>query len=258
MAGRAPEHLLGPDDPAPFVLLNAEGSSPFLLTGDHAGNAVPAKLGGLGVAGGELSRHIGIDIGVRGMGEALATLLDAPFIHQPYSRLVIDCNRDPAIDEAIPAVADGTRVCGNEGVSAMDRQRRIAEIHTPYHAAIAALLAQRADRGQRTILLALHSFTPVLGGVRRPWDVGVLHWQGDVIFALRLLRALREETGLTVGDNAPYVMDATDHSVPRHAFARALPYAEIEVRQDLIGDAAGQAHWAELIAHAARRAALAD
>lgn len=255
---RTGESILGSGDPDPVLLHNAGGRSSFLLTGDHAGTHIPARLGDLGLPRAERERHIGWDIGIAPLGRMLADRLDAPFVSQAYSRLVIDCNRDPAIDEAIPAVADGTRVCGNEGVSAMDRQRRIAEIHTPYHAAIAALLAQRADRGQRTILLALHSFTPVLGGVRRPWDVGVLHWQGDVIFALRLLRALREETGLTVGDNAPYVMDATDHSVPRHAFARALPYAEIEVRQDLIGDAAGQAHWAELIAHAARRAALAD
>ncbi|MEJ7935139.1 N-formylglutamate amidohydrolase [Sphingobium sp. AN558] len=258
MAGRAPGRLLGPDDPAPFALHNAEGAAPFLLTGDHAGNAVPAVLGGLGVASGELSRHIGIDIGVRGLGEALSGLLDAPFIHQPYSRLVIDCNRDPALDEAIPGVSDATRIPGNEALSAADRAARIAEIHAPYHGEIAAMLEARASRGRPTILLALHSFTPVLGGERRPWDAGVLHWQGDVIFALRLLRALREESGLTIGDNAPYAMDATDHSVPRHAFARAIPYAEIEVRQDLIGNAAGQAHWAELLAHAARRASVAD
>ena len=34
-------------------------------------------------------------------------------------------------------------------------------------------------------------------------------------------------------------MDAPDYSVPRHAYAAGLPYAEIEVRQDLLADAAG-------------------
>jgi predicted N-formylglutamate amidohydrolase len=40
-------------------------------------------------------------------------------------------------------------------------------------------------------------------------------------------------------------MDDTDHSVPRHAYAGGLAYAEIEVRQDLIGDAAGVERWCD-------------
>lgn len=251
MAGRTPGKLLGPADPAPVERFNAEGTSPFLLIGDHAGNAVPCALGSLGVEPRELARHIAIDIGVRGMGEALALRLDAAFLHQRYSRLVIDCNRDPGLVDAMPALSDGTRVPGNEALDDEARAARIAAIHAPYHAAIAAEIAARTARGQDTVLLALHSFTPVLAGDRRPWDVGVLYEQGNVIFALRLLRAFREEPRLTVGDNAPYAMDDTDYTVPRHAFAAGLSYAELEVRQDLVEDATGQAHWAELVARAA-------
>ncbi len=255
MAGRTAVGLLGADDPAPVGLFNAAGASPFLLIGDHAGWAVPAALGDLGLAAPDRGRHIAIDIGVHGLGHALATLIDAPFLHQYYSRLVIDCNRDPEQAEAIPPLSDGSRISGNEGLDATARAARVAAIHAPYHAAIAATIAARRAAGRATILLSLHSFTPIMDGIARPWDVGVLHWLGRTDFAQAMLDALRADTALTVGDNQPYQMDATDHTVPRHAFPHQLPYAEMEVRQDLIGDAAGQNIWAQRLAHAAQSAA---
>jgi predicted N-formylglutamate amidohydrolase len=239
--------LLEQDDPSPVRRVNASGRSPFLLTGDHAGRAIPMRLGTLGLGEADLSRHIAIDIGVAALGEALAARLDAVFLAQHYSRLVIDCNRDPASPGAVPERVDGTDVPGNIGLSAADRAARIDAIHAPYHTVIAAEIAARAASGQHTIVVALHSFTPVLAGAARPWDVGVLHEGGDETFSVRLLEALMCEPGLTVGDNAPYHMDETDYSVPRHAFPNGLGYAEIEVRQDLIADTAGQQHWAELL-----------
>jgi len=199
------------------------------------------------------ARHIAIDIGVEGLGQALATRLDAVFVSQAFSRLVIDCNRDPASSEAIPEDVDGTRVPGNIALSAAERAERIAEVHEAYHRAIAAEIGERTARGQPTVLIALHSFTPVLGGAARPWHVGVLHEGGDERFAFALLEALAQDPALIVGDNEPYHLDATDHSVPRHAFAAGLRYAEIEVRQDLITDAAGQQRWADILAAALER-----
>lgn len=254
MARCATDTLMGPEDPAPFTLFNAAGASPFLLIGDHAGAAIPSTLGDLGLGPADRARHIAIDIGTAGLGEALARLLDAPFLHQTYSRLVIDCNRDPARADAMPAMSDGTPIAGNMDLGDHVRAARIAAIHQPYHAAIATAIDRRSAAGQPTILLSLHSFTPVMGGVARPWDVGILHGEGRADFARAMLDALREETGLTVGDNEPYRMDATDYSIPYHAFARGLSYAEIEVRQDRIGDRHGQGYWAARLAKAARRA----
>lgn len=254
MSGPAIGDILGPDDPLPVGAFNAQGPSPFLLLGDHAGSAVPAALGDLGLSAADRARHIALDIGVRDMGEALAGLLDACFLHQTYSRLVVDCNRDPASAEAMPDLADGTRVPGNAGLTDRERAARIAAIHAPYHAAIAATLDARQARGQETILLSLHSFTPSMGGESRPWHAGVLHWRGDTGFALRLLRALERRENLVIGDNAPYRMDATDYTVPLHAFPRGCAYAEIEVRQDLIADPAGQMRWAMILKGAARAA----
>jgi predicted N-formylglutamate amidohydrolase len=242
--------LLDQDEPAPVAIINPGGVSPFLLVGDHAGNAIPRKLNALGLPAAERNRHIGWDIGVHALGEMLATTLGAAFIHQRYSRLVIDCNRDPASEDAIPSISDGTRIPGNESLSAADRQNRIDGIHAPYHAQIFSTLSERTRDGRSTIFIALHSFTPVMAGSRRPWHIGVLQSEGETSFAKALLGAMREQTDIEVGDNEPYRMDSTDHTVPRHAFSAGLPYAELEVRQDLIADIDGQRAWAERLGSA--------
>jgi predicted N-formylglutamate amidohydrolase len=236
-------NLLGPADPAPATVINAKGCSPFLLTGDHAGVAIPSVLGDLGVCSADWSRHIAIDIGVREMGLELARLLDAPFIFQNYSRLVIDCNRDPSRDDAIPASSDGTDIGGNRNLTESDRLARFTSIHIPYHTSISKMISARLAAGQETILLALHSFTPILDEIRRPWSVGILHAAGRIDFATCLLGALRR-LPIEVGDNAPYAMDETDYSMPFHALSNDLRYAEIEIRQDLISEGKGQSFWA--------------
>jgi predicted N-formylglutamate amidohydrolase len=241
------EPLLGQNDPEPVQIINPDGASDLLLIGDHAGKLVPSALGSLGISNRELARHIGWDIGIAALGQALAAALDAVFIRQTYSRLVIDCNRDPAQPDAMPVVSDGTRIPANEGLTAAARAARVAAIHEPYQAAIAAELARRDAAGRRTQLVSLHSFTPVMAGVARPWQVGVLHDKGELSLTHRTLERLRADPALTVGDNQPYSMDGIDHTVPRHAYPDR-PYVELEVRQDLIGDDAGVAAWAEQLA----------
>jgi predicted N-formylglutamate amidohydrolase len=247
-----PQQLLGPDDLSPFVVVNPGGGSPFLLLGDHAGRAVPKALAGLGVASEAMERHIAWDIGVAGLGERLALALDACFIRQTYSRLVIDCNRQPGAADAIPSVSDGTEIPGNVGLSEADAAARRAEIYAPYQERIAAELDARA--GRSTLLVSLHSFTPVMAGFARPWRFGVLH-RGDSALSRRMLALLREAVGDEAGDNQPYAMDGTDNTIPLHADARGLDYLEIEVRQDLIAGAAGQDAVAALLAPLLERAA---
>lgn len=240
------QHWLSPDDPPPVAMVPASGDSPFLLIGDHAGIAIPARMGSLGVSPADMARHIACDIGIRGLGEALAGMLGAAFIHQTYSRLVIDCNRDPHSPGAIPAMSDGTIIPGNQDMTPDEAAARIAEIHAPYQDAIAHAIAT----GKAKLLVSLHSFTPVMQGFERPWEIGVLHGGGDERFAIAMLNVLRARGGIVVGDNEPYRMDGIDHTVPRHAFATGMPYVEIEVRQDLIGDVAGQVRWAGILADA--------
>ncbi|BCA61182.1 hypothetical protein HMP09_0416 [Sphingomonas sp. HMP9] len=251
MNSTASQTLLTTEDTSPVTVINPAGASSFLLIGDHAGKAVPALLGTLGLSDADLSRHIGWDIGIGELGALLAERVDAVFVRQTYSRLVIDCNRSPDQADVIAAVSDDTVVPGNAALSEADRAARFAEIHEPYHAAIDAELARRDARDLPTAVIALHSFTPMMRGPlrdqARPWQIGILHDGGDTRFAQALLAVLRTEGDLIVGDNEPYRMDLIDYTVPRHAYP-ARAYAEIEIRQDLLASAENCAAWADRLA----------
>lgn len=228
-----------------MIVQNPGAACPLLLLGDHAGRDIPPEWGGLGVPAAEMERHIAWDIGVAGLGRRLADLLDATFIAQSVSRLVIDCNRDPSRPDAICEVSDGTAIPGNVGLTAAARAQRVEAIFTPYHTAIAAELD---DRPRAPVVVALHSFTPRMNGVDRPWLFGVLH-MGNSAFSRAMLARLRAEPDRPeVGDNQPYEMDNIDFTVPHHAIGRGLDYLELEVRQDLIADEKGQAAVADRLA----------
>ena len=237
--------MLGLDDPAPVIVTNQGAPSPVLLIGDHAGRAIPRRLGDLGLPPAVMDLHIAWDIGVSALGARLARRLDATFIEQVYSRLVLDCNRRPGAADCAPAVSDGVVVPGNADLSEADLAARRREIYAPYQDMIAATLDARAARP--TFLVSLHSFTPAMQGLARPWRVGVLH-RNDSALSRRMLALLRAELGEAAGDNQPYAMDGTDNTVPLHADPRGLDYLELEVRQDLLADTAGQDEMAALIA----------
>lgn len=245
--GRTEARLLGANDPHPVEALNPQGRASFLLVADHAGRRVPEKLRDLGLSEADSSRHIAWDIGVAALGEALSARLDAMLIRQRYSRLVIDCNRDPERPDAIPPGSDGTPIDANAGLTESERAARIAEVHTPYHFAIAAELARRDAAGAQTVVVALHSFTPRMDAFDRPWHAGVLYGGGDESFARAALATLDAAVDAPVGDNQPYAMDGIDYTVPRHCFAAERPYVEFEIRQDLLGDAPGIEHWADIL-----------
>jgi predicted N-formylglutamate amidohydrolase len=244
--------LLGPDEPAPVEICHVEGGAPVLLTCDHASNAVPRALDGLGVAPGELQQHIGWDIGAAAVTRVLAPMLDAPAVLSGYSRLVIDCNRDPGDVSSIPGTSDGVAVPGNRGLSTKARAQRRAACFDPYHAAIAARLEALLAARIVPALLSVHSFTPVMNGFARPWHVGVL-WDRDGRIPLPLLAALRTDARIVVGDNEPYsAREPAGYTVRHHAAARGLPHVAVELRQDLIATDAGAAVWAERLAAALR------
>ena len=241
--------LLGPDDPAPFRLHAPDSACPFLLVADHAGRAVPACLGDLGVPLADWERHIAWDIGIAGVTAALGERLGATWIEQTYSRLVIDCNRRPGHPTSIPPVSDGTCVPANLDLPPEARSARADAIFRPYHEAITAELDARQATGRPAVLIAMHSFTPVMDGRARPWQAGVL-FNRDPALSLALAARLRE-AGVVVGENEPYSLsDESDYTVPVHAERRGLPYVELEIRQDLIAAPGGQRAWAALLAGA--------
>jgi predicted N-formylglutamate amidohydrolase len=242
--------LLGRAEVPPVLEENATGRSPYLLTCDHYGRLIPQALGDLGLPESELTRHIGWDIGIAGVAHALSAQLDAHLIAQRYSRLVIDCNRPPVAASSIPRISEATTIPGNEGLAHDATEARRQAIFDPYHRRIAEVIDTRQREGIPTVLVSLHSFTPVYAGIARPWHIGTLY-QRDTRLPPLVLKLLRRESDLVVGDNEPYaVSDETDYTIPVHGEARGLMNSGIEIRQDLIADAAGQLQWAGRLARA--------
>src|SRR5665213_1772479 len=145
----------------PAMTINADGTSPFVLVCDHASNRIPEEYGDLGLSAIERLRHIAWDPGALAVSLALVDLLDAPLIHSTISRLVIDCNRTYGAPGLIAEVSETTEVPGNRQLGDNERGRRIADFHVPYHQAIENILNRRAAQRQDTLLIAVHSFTPV-------------------------------------------------------------------------------------------------
>ena len=239
--------LLEPDEPPPVIVERAAGSSPYVLVSDHAGRRFPRATGTLGLADADLERHIAYDIGILPVARAVARALDAPFVAQTYSRLLIDCNRPTHVAASIPEVSETTHVPGNRALGDGAREARIAALFEPYHQAIAAILDARAEQRRPTVLIAMHSFTPVYMGAQRPWEIGLLY-NRDPRLARAALALLAGDDALTVGDNLPYaVHDDSDYTLPVHGERRGLPHAGLEIRQDLIAEVAGQEQWIERI-----------
>jgi predicted N-formylglutamate amidohydrolase len=247
--------LLAPDEPGPVADIRPEAASPFLLVCDHAGRRIPRALCDLGVGEADLKRHVAWDIGIEGVARRLSERLDAHLIMQIYSRLVIDCNRPPGSAESIVTESDGTAVAGNKNISAQDAAARAREIFAPYHGTIVRHLDARKAAQRPAILISLHSFTPVYSGIARPWQAGVLYNRYRAL-ADALRAELSAPDDLIVGDNEPYTVDdETDYTIPVHGEARGIVHVAIEIRQDLIGDEAGQEYWAARLAEVLPKAA---
>jgi predicted N-formylglutamate amidohydrolase len=231
-------------DPPAVSVVNPAGGSRLVLVCEHASNHIPAAYAGLGLPPEALLRHIAWDIGAAALARRLSALLDAPLFLAGGSRLLIDCNRPLGVPSSIPARSEATEIPGNQDLDAAERDRRAARWFHPFHRRIAAALDARAAAGRPTAVLGIHSFTPRYLGAARPWHAGILYGAAEG-FGQALVRALRAEAGLVVGDNEPYRVNALeDYTAPVHGDRRGLEAALVEVRQDLLGDDAGVAAWA--------------
>jgi predicted N-formylglutamate amidohydrolase len=241
--------LLGADDPPPCEIANPDGKAPLLLVCDHASRTVPRVLGHLGLDESAFEGHIAFDIGAAAVTRQLAHRLDAPAILAGYSRLLIDCNRQPGDPQSIPEESDGTIIPGNRGLSERMQEVRVESFFRPYHNAITTSLGQLWRRGTPPALFSIHSFTPRMDGLDRIWDVGVL-WNRDPRIAIPLIDRLRKEGNLCVGDNEPYSGRQLFYTLDRHASAAGLPNCAVEIRQDLLETDDGVMRWASRLAEA--------
>lgn len=216
------------------------GPLDLLIVGDHASAHVPDDID-LGIDAALLKEHVAIDIGVAEVSARLAAQLGCTAILGGVSRLVIDLNREEDAPGLLPVMSDGHAIPGNRDADLADRMRRF---HHPYHHAVAALI----DAMTTPFILSVHSFTPRLAsdpGQARPWDIGILYNQDDR--AARIAIPLLEAAGLKVGDQLPYSGQLLNATMNRHAEANGIPYLGVEMRQDLVTDAAGQKRFADII-----------
>jgi predicted N-formylglutamate amidohydrolase len=241
-AGEAFEHLPG---------THATG---LLFLCDHARNTLPEGYGSLGLPPEQFQRHIAYDIGARDLTIGLARRFGAAALLTCYSRLLIDPNRGLEDPTLIMKLSDGAVVPGNAEIDAAERELRIARYWRPYHHAITATLNHLVASGVSPVIVSIHSFTPAWKGVPRPWHVGLL-WDQDDRLVKPMLAGLRAMPGLAVGDNEPYHGALEGDTMNVHGTKRGIPHVLIEVRQDLIADAAGVSEWVDRLA-AAIEAAL--
>jgi predicted N-formylglutamate amidohydrolase len=231
------------------LVSNARGASPFVIVCDHASNRIPAKYGTLGLTHIERLSHIAWDPGALAVSRQLAELLDAPLVQSTVSRIIIDCNRDLDAPDLIWTLSETTRIAANENIDAEERQYRIDHFHRPYHASIETLLEARRHAGQETVLVCMHSFTPVYHGVARPWPIGLIHGT-DPSYTRALFDALAaEEPSLNIGWNEPYAaLNGVTLTLERHGDARGLDATMIEIRNDEILEPAGVTLWSTRLA----------
>ena len=243
-------NLIKEGDPNPYTVLNAGGKAPVLLICDHASPAVPKAMKFIGLDESMFKQHIAWDIGAEDVTRRLSEKLDAVAVLSGYSRLLIDVNRQPGDPNSIPEKSDNTTIPGNLKLGKKQQLARIESFFWPYHQSIANTLAILWRRGPVPALISIHSFTPILGGNRRHWDISVL-WNRDPRLAVPLLEKLKKvKNGLFhVGNNEPYSGREFGYTVDIHAGVVGLPNCAIEIRQDLIETSAGAQFWADTLAY---------
>ena len=251
------------DDPSANEVVgvtNRSGAGQFLIVCEHASKFIPAGFGNLGLEDAALNSHIAWDPGALAVAEAMSALLDAPLVAQRVSRLLYDCNRPPEAESAVPVVSEVTQVPGNTGLSAADREARVARFHAPFRDTLAGCIDRRLQAGHSPAIVTVHSFTPIFKGVRRETGLGILH-DTDARLADALLEATKTRPGPASHRHPPSGPEGGGtHPLARHGVARGLLNVMLEIRNDLIGDAASQAAMARWLSRCltAALAALAD
>lgn len=229
-----PDVLAG-DDLDPVLILNPASTRAVLLIADHAGNAVPAAMNGLGIEEEDLLRHIAWDPGAAIVATELSRRWLAAAVLSRYSRLIVDPNRPLGDASSMPHVSDNTVVPANQDITEEDRRRRAALFYWPYHLAISEQIARLRRIGPGPLLVSIHSFTPDFGGEDRPWHIGVMS-TADRRLADVLISGLSKATNLIIGDNQPYSGVEYGYTLKVQAGSQGLASVQIEIRQDLLAD----------------------
>lgn len=214
--------------------VNLSGVGDFVLVCEHASNFIPSELSGLGLSEAELQSHIAWDPGALAVAKLLSARLDAPLIAAKVSRLVYDCNRKSGVESAVMAESDGVTIPGNVGLSHDDIEARRNRYYQPFFEALSSCLACRVEQDRPSVIVTIHSFTPIYKGIKRELDLGILH-DSDARLADELLSVTAKEDGLVVYRNAPYSsLDDVTHTLVEHGIKAGRLNVMLEIRNNLI------------------------
>lgn len=197
-----------------------------LISCEHAGNRIPPEWAAIMAPDCRLlPTHRGYDPGALDLAILLAAALRAPLHLSTTTRLLVDLNRS----------LDNPSLFG-PSTSTLDARSRaciLREHYTPYRRTIQRDAARLARTRAGCDHISVHTFTPVLRGVKRRADIGLLYDPArprEADLARRWAAAIRRlEPRLVVLMNSPY--KGTDDGLTTH-LRRLHPdpsYAGIEL-----------------------------
>ena len=213
---------------------NRDAAGAVVLVCEHASNAFPAPWGGLGLTGAQQLAHVSWDPGALDLARGLARRLDAALVHAPVSRLIYDLNRGPDRADAMAARSEVHDIPGNLDLTPHDRLHRAEALYLPFHTALHGQIVRRLALGRATVVVTVHSFTPVYHGHPRAVEFGVIH-DADDRLAQAIVTVAQGTTDLACALNEPYsAADGVTHTLRLQATPYGLANAMLEIRNDLI------------------------
>ncbi len=140
----------------------------MLITCEHAGNAVPREYSGLfGGAARQLAEHTGWDPGAKSLAELLARHMHVPCLSYPYTRLLIEPNRS----EGHPALFSSF----TKGLPEKVHEKLLQRYYRPYRRGVCKQVEKLGRSGAVVVHVGVHTFTPLLNGRERDFEIGLLY-----------------------------------------------------------------------------------
>ncbi len=226
-----------------------------LVTCEHAVNRIPRPYAGCFTAArGELAAHEGLDLGALWAARRLARAFAAPIEIGEVSRLLVDLNRS----------FDHPRLFSKYSarLSDEDKEAVLERYYYPYRNRVEGWIRQRIAAGERVLHVSVHSFVPVLRGVERNAEIGLLYDPArarEKKLCAEWASALRRLLpGYRVRRNYPYrgVSDGLTVHLRRCFPDRSYRGGEIELNQAcLVESESGRGAMVRAIAEGLRAAA---
>jgi len=196
----------------------------LLITAEHASRCVPPAFADCLVGQDKLlDTHRAWDVGTAELAAELSARLRAPLLMGEITRLLVDLNR-----------CEHHRQCFSDWSRRLDRERK-AQLLDRYHRPYWRRFGEHVERTNRLIHLACHSFTPILHGVVRSTDLGLLYdpqRAPEREWARGLLECLRRKfSGLRVHANQPY--RGTSNGIGQQYRGRSKPHRLISVELEI-------------------------